>query len=207
MRALLLSLPLAVGLVATGCLGFRPARDTTRHFLLSVPAGDAGDAGSGTAADASAGLAVGLAPVGLPAYLDSSWVAVRHGENEIVYSATHRWGERLEQGVRRVLALHLERRLAPARIAARSWRPDAVTWEVTVELEHCEVANEGRAWVEGHWRVNRPLSSDVIQYGEHRIERMGPPPDQDPVGATAALSEALAEFARQMAAGIERLPR
>lgn len=189
---------LGVALAATGCFGLKPARDSTRHLLLSAP-GTEDTLPAPAAGTAGAGFALGLAAVGLPAYLDSPWVVVRHGANEIRYSATYRWGERPEQGVRRVLALQLERWLAPARVEARSWKPDAVTWELTVEFEHCEVATDGRVFVEGHWRVSRPLSAEVIRHGAHRVESGGPPPEEDPSGAAAALSAALAEFARQMA--------
>ena len=186
---------LTLTLAGTGCLGLKPARDATRHILLSAPATD----GSGPGLAGRPDLVVGLAPVSLPAYLDTPWVAVRHGDNEIRYSTTHRWGERLDQGVRRVLAVQLGRRLAPARIEARSWTPDAVTWELSVEFQHCEVSADGHVWVEGAWRISRPLSVEVLQRGTHRVEAQGPPPEQDPTGAAAALSAALAGFALQMA--------
>lgn len=197
---LLLTLTLVLG--GSGCFGLRPARDATRHLLLSAP--DTGVPAS--SAEVATNLVVGLAPVRLPAYLETPWVAVRVNDNEIRYSPVQRWGERLDQGVRRVLGVQLGRQLAPARVEARAWAPDQVTAELTVVLQHCENAADGRTVVEGEWRISRPAASETRPGGAHRVELQGPPPDQDPVGAAAALSRALAEFAAQIAATIRSNP-
>jgi uncharacterized protein len=196
MKHLWLYIGLVLASGSVGCLGLKPARDSTRHLLLSAPELPGAPAAPSERPD----LIIGLAPVQLPGYLDSPWLAVRQGDNEIRYSGTDRWGERLDQGVRRVLAVQLGRLLAPARVEARAWTPRAVTWELTVEFEHCEVSADGHVRVEGGWRVSRPLSADVGKRGTHRVDRSGPPPEQDPAAAVGALSEALAEFARQTAA-------
>lgn len=180
---------------ATGCLGLKPARDTTRYLVLSPPP----PAPPSPASAERPGLALGLAPVVLPHYLDTPRMAVRLGGNEIRYFETYRWGERLDQGVRRVLAAHLAVQLAPTSVAVYAWRPSDVRWELNVELEHCEVSVLGRAQVAGGWRLTRPLSAEVVGQGHHRVEVDGPPPETDPAGAAAALSRALATFADAMA--------
>jgi uncharacterized protein len=195
-RLLFLALTLTLG--GSGCFGLRPARDTTRHLLLSAPAMGV----TASVAEAPTNLVVGLAPVRLPDYLETPWVAVRVNDNEIRYSPVQRWGERLDQGVRRVLGVQLGRQLAPAHVEARAWAPDQVTLELTVILQHCESALDGRVVVEGEWRIGRPSAVEARPGGAHRVELQGPPPEQDPVGAAAALSRALAEFATRIAATI-----
>jgi uncharacterized protein len=194
--SLFLTLMLALG--GSGCFGLRPARDTTRHLLLSAPVTDAPP----SSAEGRTNLVVGLAPVRLPAYLETPWVALRVNDNEIRYSTVQRWGERLDQGVRRVLGVQLGRQLAPGRVETRAWAPDQVSLELTVILQHCESATDGRVVVEGEWRIGRPSAAETRQGGAHRVELQGPPPEQDAAGAAAALSRALAEFATQIAATI-----
>ena len=198
MKHLCFLVMLILPLAGTGCLGLKPVQDTTRHLVLSVPAGTtpllpAWDLPR---------LTVGLTPITLPGYLESPWMAVRDGDNEIQYSEVHRWGEPLEDGIRRVLALHLEQWLPASRIEARTWRPDAVRWEVFVEFQHCECFRDGRVLVAGRWRFGPPLSLETAGSGEARLELAGPPPEQDPAGAAAALSRALAGFARELAAAL-----
>jgi uncharacterized lipoprotein YmbA len=197
MNARGLFLLLMVFALGSGCLNLKPTEDLTRHFLLSVPP----DLEPLPGAPAE-GLAVGLTPLLLPAYLDSPWLAIRANENEIRYAVSDRWGERLEKGVRRVLAANLSQFLATEQVAAEAWRSTAVAFELTVSLRRCDLFADGRVSVEGRWQLLETANANVVWRDQHRVEHPGPPPDTDPAGAAAALSQALAEFSREIARSV-----
>lgn len=181
----------------SGCLNLKPAPDLTRHFLLSVPSDLEPLPGA-----PSGNLAVGVTPLLLPSYLDSPWLAIRENENEIRYAMSDRWGERLEKGVRRVLAANLGQLLATERVAAEAWRSTAVDFELSVSLRRCDLYADGRVLVEGRWQVLETTNANVVCRDQHRVQHSGPPPDTDPAGAAAALSGAVAEFSREIARSV-----
>src|SRR5262245_29025896 len=82
----------------TGCSFLKPVKSTTRYYVLTPVA---------AAQSGSSSLAVGLGPVKLPAYLFNASLAVRKGTNEVEYSDSAIWAERLDAGFQRVLAANL----------------------------------------------------------------------------------------------------
>ncbi|MCF3648252.1 PqiC family protein [Synoicihabitans lomoniglobus] len=86
-------------LLTTGCNVIPAAKpDPTRFFVL--------EDGASTAASSSApaGVAIGLLPIEVPAYLlDSRAIAVMTANHEITYRTFDRWAEPLDEGVTRVL--------------------------------------------------------------------------------------------------------
>lgn len=183
--------------LGSGCLNLKPTADITRHFLLSVPP-DLEPLPGTPVRD----LAVGVMPLLLPSYLDSPWLAIRENENEIRYAMSDRWGERLEKGVRRVLATSLGQFLGTERVAAEAWRSTAVDFELSVSLRRCDLYADGRVWVVGRWQLLETATANVVCRDQHRVQHRGPSPDTDPAGAAAALSGALAEFSREIARSV-----
>ncbi len=188
---------LVPALVGTGCLGLKPARDVTRHLVLSAPEVAAPEPGT-----PASGPVVAIIPIGIPEYLDNPWLAIREHENELRYSSVYRWGEPLAHGVRRVLATQLRRLLPGARIETGSWRPGSVDWELTLYLDRFDALEDGRVELEARWRITTPLAAKPAAAGVAHTERTGPPPDVDPLGAASALSLALTDLAEELAASI-----
>src|SRR5216110_582290 len=93
---ILCSIVLSVGLA--GCSFLKPAKSTTRYYVLTPVA--ATQSGSGS-------LAVGVGQVKLSPYLFNTSLAVRQGTNEVEYLDSAIWAERLDAGFQRVLAADL----------------------------------------------------------------------------------------------------
>jgi uncharacterized lipoprotein YmbA len=193
---LLLALAVCVGL--TGCFGFlKPAKPTARHFVLtSLPAAEPAAASGG-------GVAVGIGPVKLAAYLFSTSFAVRKGANEIDYPPTAFWGERLDVGLQRVLAANLATLLPTDQIRLSAWQSADVSAEVYVAIERFEVDASGKGEILAWWRILSPGGEKTLKAGECRRTRQGPAPDTDAAGAVATLSELAADLSRQVAQAVK----
>jgi uncharacterized protein len=194
-----LLLAAAAGLCLAGCLNLKPARATARYFVLSplaVAAPAAPAPGSPSA------RAIGVGPVKVPPYLLKSNVAVRKTPHEIEYIESAFWAEQLDKGLQRVLAADLGLLLPAAQIRLSAWRAEEVSQEVYVTVEQFEVDAAGQGVLVAWWRVLSPGGEKVLQAGQCRATRPGPPPGTDPQGATATLSELAAALAREVTQAI-----
>ena len=189
--------PLAVA-AFTGCGFLKPAKSTARYYVLTPVAADP-EAASGS-------LAVGLGQVKLPAYLFNTSLAVRKGTNEIDYLESAIWAERLDAGFQRVLAANLAIVLPTEQIRLSAWRSDDVAAEVYVTIEQFDVDASGRGVLIARWRILSPGGEKTLKAGDSRLTRQGPPPDTNPSGAVATLSELVAELSRQLAQVLKAVP-
>jgi len=193
-----LELALALSVSLTGCFGFlKPAKPTARHFVLSpLPAAE-------STATPSGGVAVGVGPVKLAAYLFNTSLAVRKGTNEIDYLPATFWAERLDTGLQRVLAANLATLLPTDQIRLSAWQNADVSAEVHVAIEQFDVDARGQGVIVAWWRVLSPGGEKTLKAGECRLTRQGPAPDANPSGAVATLSELAAELSRQVAQAVK----
>src|ERR1035438_928983 len=198
-----LLMAIATCLSLTGCFGFlKPTHSAARTFVLTpLPV-----AASATARPGA--LAVGVGQVKLPAYLFNTSLAVRMGTNEINYLPSVLWAERLENGLQRVLAANLATLLPTDQVRLSAWRSEDVSAQVYVAMEQFDVDARGQGVLVAWWRILSPGGEKTLRAGEVRLARQGPPPDGDPSGAVATLSELVADFSRQLAQGVqETAPR
>jgi uncharacterized lipoprotein YmbA len=192
---LLCSTMLGVGL--TGCSFLKPAKSTTRYYVLTPVAATPGASGS---------LAVGLGQVKLPTYLFNTSLAVRKGTNEVEYLDSALWAERLDTGFQRVLAANLAIVLPTEQVRLSTWQRDDVAAEVYVTIEQFDVDASGRGVLVAQWRILAPGGEKVLKAGGSRLSRQGPAPDSGASGAVATLSELVAELSRQLAQALKETP-
>ena len=192
---------LLLALTACGCLIgcsiLKPARDTTRHFVLTpLP-------GAGPAKVVPGALGVGVGQVKLPAYLLDTSLAVRKGTNEIEYLSPVVWAERLGPGIQRVLAANFATLLPTDQVRLSAWRSEEVAAEVYVTIEQFDVDASGRGVLVAWWRIASPGGEKMLKAGEARLSRQGPAPAANPSGAIATLSDLLADLSRQLAQALK----
>ena len=193
-----LALALSACVSLTGCFGFlKPSPSIAQHFVLTpLPATEPPARAPGT-------LALGVGHVKLPAYLFNSSLAVRKGTNEIAYSQSALWAERLDTGIQRVLAANLATLLHTEQIRLSDWRRDDVSAEVYVAVEQFDVDTEGEGVLVARWRVLGPGGEDLLRADGIRFKRQGPPPAKDPSGAVATLSGLVGDLGRQLAQAVQ----
>jgi uncharacterized protein len=192
---ILCSAMLSVGL--TGCSFLKPAKSTTRYYVLTPVA--ATQSGSGS-------LAVGLGQVKLPAYLFNTSLAVRKGTNEVEYLDSALWAERLDTGFQRVLAANLVIVLPTDQVRLSAWRSEDIAAEVYVTIEQFDVDASGRGVLVAQWRILAPGGEKILKAGGSRLTHQGPSPDAGASGAVATLSQLVADLSRQLAQALKETP-
>jgi uncharacterized lipoprotein YmbA len=197
-RALYVLLALVPCVALTGCFGFlKPAQSTARHFVLtSLPAPP-------SAATPPGKTAVGFGQVKVAPYLFNTSFAVRRGTNEIDYSSSTIWAERLDSGLQRVLAANLAILLPTDQIRLSAWQSADVSAEAYAAVERFDVDTRGQGVLVAWWRILSPGGDKTLKSGQCHFTRQGPAPDVDPSGAVATLSELAADLSRQLAEAVK----
>jgi uncharacterized protein len=190
--ALLAGCALASSLL-TGC---KLAGPPPEEYLLGTPAVPTTDK-----SQATTGLPVVLVKrVHLPDYLDRTAMVERRG-NQLVPSATSRWGERLSIGMTRALAsslaVHLPGMLVtadpPVEHPARRLYVDVVTFESSAEQQ--------RVVLVARWKITDGSGQQILMSEEASLlEAMA---GADGNAVATAMSQAVEALATQVAVGVE----
>ena len=181
----------------TGCKNFRPVEDLNRFYVLSAATK------ASTEGRANQNLNIGVAPVDLPGYLQSTRIAIRRGTNEIYYSENRQWAEHLDKGIQRVLASDLSSQLPSARMITSAWQPGDVKSEIHITIQRFELDDSGLATLECEWRIVSPDNASVLRLDRALITKKGPPLATNPTGAVSSLSQTLGELSNQIAATLK----
>jgi uncharacterized lipoprotein YmbA len=155
---------------------------------------------------------VGLLPVALPGYLERPQLITWVAPGELRVDEYLRWAEPLDAGLGRTLAANLEVLLPESRVIRSPWPASASTrlrCRVRVELQRFGPQASTEVVLEGRWAL---LPAD----GERPILSRPLSLKRGPLGAAAsgenaaagveAMSELVADLARDIADGIRALP-
>lgn len=112
-----LSAFVAILLLVSGCVNLKPAESTTRFYVL----GARQHVDTPSASIEPTGLSIGLRRLRLAAYLDTPYIVLRHGGNEVSFSENHRWGEDLEKAINRAVETHLTAQSTIQRVDRAPW--------------------------------------------------------------------------------------
>jgi uncharacterized lipoprotein YmbA len=101
------------------------------------------------------------------------------------------------------LAANLAILLPTDQIRLSAWQSGDVSAEVYVAIEQFDVDARGQGVILAWWRILSPGGEKTLKAGECRLARQGPPPQADPSGAVATLSELAADLSRQVAQAVK----
>lgn len=190
--AALAALLVAAG--SSGCL-FRPRADRTRYYILAAESD--GDA----PVQVASGLAVGLGPVTLPGYLGRAGLVTRVDATRIEYAELDRWADPLRKQFIRALNENLSLALGGAQVLDFPWRSGGpLDIAVRVDVRSFENDGAGTAMLAADWSLRTPASGATLSQGKSVITQPAAGTGSD--AAVAALNQALARFARELAAAI-----
>jgi uncharacterized lipoprotein YmbA len=128
----------ACAALAAACSAFAPRSDASRFYFLTPLAATSPPPGAGSG-EAAVTLAVGLAEIRFPTYLDRPELATRVAANELIFSNVARWAEPLAPGFARVLAVDLDAQLGAASVVRSPWYSAArLNCVLAVEVDHFE---------------------------------------------------------------------
>lgn len=178
--------------VLAGCSFLKPSAGEEHDYLLSSLKSPASTA----AQTQSRAYAIRILPVELPAYLQTSDMAVRVGTNELYFAKFNQWAESLETGIRRVLAENL--RAAGKEVLTDEPAPnDVKVYTVSVQVLACEAKDmngQGSVLFEAAWEISATGTPSLSP--TRGIFRAAPSPwhPGDYAGLARQLSQALTDF-------------
>ena len=187
---------LAAAGLGIGCFGSKP----TRFYMLSTvepaaatPVSSRGDP-----------RVVALGPVSIPDYVDRPQIVLRENANQVQISSFDNWAGSLSDMVGRVLLEDLSRQLPDDHVVAFPQGGAAVfDYRVSVQLSRFDVSTAGEAVVTASWRVWDRLGTKtrLTTSATTRAESAGATYHD----RVAALSQALADLATEIARSLQRL--
>jgi uncharacterized lipoprotein YmbA len=188
---------LLVGLVLAACNPLKPQEDPTRfYFLTLIESSEADDL-------VQMDAAIGVGPVSLTPYLKRTPIATRVGEHEVEYSQIDRWAEPLDIVIPFYIATNLNYLLNPADIQIYPWYgADRMDYVVKISMIGFQRNADGEAELEADWDIEGGAGNDLVSRNTLLVV---PATENTTRASVAALSEALSDFSREIAAAIGEL--
>ena len=211
-----ISLILAALAILPSCVNLKPVESTTRFYVL----GARDHAETASAATKPSGISVGLRRLRLATYLDTPYIVLRHGANEVSFSENHRWGEDLEKAISRTVELHMNSHAAISRVDVAPW-PIHTNYDYVVHINVLQFEGQTDAllgeelprMLQNHkvqvhlvadWQIIDPVSNDVIHQEKTDVLLGGWNTDIYP-NLVSGLDDTLKAMADDIAAALEQL--
>ena len=150
------------------------------------------------------GLAIGLAPVNMPEYLDRPEIISRGGGNQLELGQFDRWAEPLNRNIERVVARNLAVLLDTDRVfVLPARRPLDLRYRVVIDVLRFNLVKKGVTLLEVRWAVldgetRRELLIATSAHG-HAVAV------QNYDSVVSSMNENLAELSREIATAISSL--
>lgn len=139
-----------------GCMG--GGAGAVRYYLIDPVPADEAQTGTGES------LAVEILDLHVPQYLDRFHIATRRGENRLVFSDQHQWGESLRKNLIRTLARNLSQQLNTVDVSTPLSRSSSrADVRVQVHIDQFELDTDGLVKLSARWQItdggnNEPLA-------------------------------------------------
>ena len=197
-RRLSVALLPALLLSLTACIG---GKTPPSDFYLLEPIRGAATARPAPTADKPV---IALAPVRIPQYVDRPQIVTATGTNAYQLSELHRWAERLDDNMTRVLTQNLGL-LVPADVvpANTSNLAKQAAFRVTVDILEFHINPQGRAELMAQWWVAHGEDIVVRRQSAYRE----PASTTDYRMMAGALNQCLNRFSRDIADALRSLAR
>lgn len=137
-----------------GCIG--GGAGAVRYYLIDpVPVAEA-QTGTGKS------LAVEILDLHVPQYLDRFHIATRRGENRLVFSDQHQWGESLRKNLLRTLARNLSQQLNTVDVSTPLSRSSSrADVRVQVHIDQFELDTDGLVKLSARWQITDGDSNEA----------------------------------------------
>ena len=138
--------------------------------------------------------------MGVPDYLDTTDLLVRHG-GQVVPSQTGRWGERLSVGVTRAIAAALATWLPRMAVTATP-AVERPARQVLVDVEAFEARADGEVVLVARWTITDGGARQT--FTSERVSLAEPVVGAGDAGVVTAMTRVMERLAGRVAAGLER---
>lgn len=189
-----------------GCVSLKRTPEARFFVLRSLPESEAAQPAPSPVSEGF----VGVLPVRLPGPLDRPQLVTWRGPNELRIDEFLRWAEPLEAGATRALAEDLAALLPESRVVRSPWPASATPrCRVLTELRVFGPQPGGEVRLEGRFALLAPKDERTLVARPFSLRR-GPVGSGrgglDPGAGVDAMSELLADLAKEIAAAVRSLP-
>ncbi|MGH6636147.1 MAG: PqiC family protein [Gammaproteobacteria bacterium] len=145
---------------------------------------------------ANPGPIIGLGPIRMSDYLDRPQIVTAVSEHEYRLAEEHRWAERLDQTLTRVLAENLSGLVPTERVVLYPWsRQQHVDAQVSVTIQQLHVDATGQVRLAADWALRRGEKTLVNRKSSCRL----PASDIDYRQIVDAQSQCIGQLSREIA--------
>ncbi|MGH7940805.1 MAG: PqiC family protein [Limisphaerales bacterium] len=149
---MIMSILAALAVVLNGCFSLKPASGQQQYYLLT------GGSSNHSSGHGGGVCVVRVLPVEAPDYLRTRDMAVRTGDNAMIFNAFHEWAEPLDNGIRRVMVEDLRGAPGIQNVLTDEPAPaNAKVYIVSIHILSCEGnTSNGQSSVlfEAHWEIS-----------------------------------------------------
>jgi uncharacterized lipoprotein YmbA len=193
---------LVLAVILTGCSSILPPQPDPTHFFILSAISPPADATASAAASPPSGLIVGLGPINFPDYLARAEMVTRLSGDRVEVSSSDRWAEPLDISFKRVLAHDLSMTLGGAQVMVFPWLGGAPHFNYRIEMtiDRFE-ADAGVARLDARWTIIDGSSGRVLDSSSSTLS-VPASAGTDTTAAVSALSQAVSQFAVQLATAI-----
>ena len=146
-------------------------------------------------------LTLALAPVKISHYLDRAQIVSAAGKNTYQLDELHRWAERLDENMTRVMLQNLTQALATDVVLTTSKRAQQSELRLAVNVLEFHVDAEQKAKLVAQWQVNRGDAVVLSQQTTHQV----PVASEDIVLKVQALNQCFNQLSQDIAGALELL--
>ncbi|WP_445369025.1 PqiC family protein [Methylomonas sp. BW4-1] len=99
---------------------------------------------------------LGLGPIHLPAYLDRPQLITALSEHQYELDDQHRWAERLDDNIARVLRLSLAKQLGIDQVVRYPWAPrQAIDYQISFDILELHQTASGQSRFSVQWQLKK----------------------------------------------------
>ncbi|MEI8574090.1 membrane integrity-associated transporter subunit PqiC [Methylomonas sp. WH-1] len=99
---------------------------------------------------------LGLGPIHLPAYLDRPQLVTALSEHQYELDDQHRWAERLDDNIARVLRLSLAKQLGIDQVVRYPWTPrQAIDYQISFDILELHQTASGQSRFSVQWQLKK----------------------------------------------------
>ncbi|MDD2761617.1 MAG: PqiC family protein [Methylomonas sp.] len=193
-RSICPALSLAAALAQTACVGSTPA--STFYLLEPLSVAEISVAKPDDMKDTLV-----LAPIRVPDYLDRPQFVTASGKNTYRLDEFHRWAERLQDNITRVMRQDLAALLQADVVLSNSHKAGPSDLRLVVSILEFHIDPQGQAVLVAHWRVSKDGETIVSEQNSYRL----PSTHDDVPLQVQALNQCLNRFSQDLVLRLKTL--
>jgi uncharacterized lipoprotein YmbA len=180
----------------TACIGGAD-NPSIKYYLLDPVEAES------LARDVAEPLRVEVIDLQIPQYLERFHIATREGENQLVFSEYHQWGENLRKNLLRTLARNLSVLLSSADIATPLNRTSSqADIRLQVHIEAFELGSDGVVRLAARWQLSTLDGRPAEAVQSRELQGTTVIPADDYTAMVTEMRDLYARLCREIALGI-----